>query len=136
MSHGPYRDENGPTKSQRSTIETPHTQNPTTMEPSHDQLMFLIHRVFLPPQLPEKNDFQLGYENVMINIMIDSLQALGESSATRRNCFAMLKTMFINARQVHDSLTGDILEDELLWALERIGGEGSITLPDFSRILD
>jgi len=106
------------------------------MEPSHNQLMFLIHHAFLPPQLPKKNGFQLGYENVMINNMIDSLQALGESSATRRNCFAMLKTMFINARPVHDSLTGDILENELLWALQRIGGEGSITLPDFRRILD
>jgi len=82
--------------------------------------------VFLPPQLPQKDDSQLGYGHVLMDFMIDALRELSKFSGERSNVVIVLKTMFVDARTVQDPLSDDIVEDELLRALEKIVEQGMI----------
>ncbi|KAK0767613.1 hypothetical protein LTR59_018253, partial [Friedmanniomyces endolithicus] len=55
-----------------------------------------------------------------MDFMIDALRELSKFSGERSNVVIVLKTMFVDARTVQDPLSDDIVEDELLRALEKI----------------
>ena len=105
---------------------------------SRDSIMFLINHVFLPPKLPQKNDSQQGFGEVLMDVMIEALQDFLTICGERRGETGVLIDMVFNAKKVHDAVSEDLSEIELRQVLVKIVEQGMIhrhTLSDYPQLI-
>jgi len=92
---------------------------------------YLIHHVFLPPKLPQKDDLDLSHETTLLDVTIASLSAFKDCttinhSAIIGSAIAMVSSM----KTVHLSATysgGAINEEKLKDALANLCNSGKIS---------
>lgn len=91
--------------------------------------MYLFHHVFLPPKIPQKNDFKPEYGHVFFDIFeqaltgVDELLPVGISDA--------ISKMITSMRAVHDQSTGDVIGDTLTMLMVEMVKHG---MPMFSTL--
>lgn len=86
---------------------------------SHDAMMYLIHHVFLPPKLPQEDDFSSKRQGLLIDVVLDSLSAFGQSGIVDK-----VKGAIDNIRLIHGIEDGTISEGELGKALSGLEEQG------------
>lgn len=87
---------------------------------------YMIHHVFLPPQLPQQHDSNPLFEDFLLNTVLDSLYAF--ERLTVQNDIQPVIAMIENSRAVRDEF-GDIDEVNLKEALKRLGEKGMLINP-------
>ncbi|TVY25882.1 hypothetical protein LHYA1_G005662 [Lachnellula hyalina] len=102
------------------------------------KVVYLIHHIFLPPQLPQKCDFNLEYEKFLLDTTIDALRAFkSHINNTQYGQGAIVDSvvdMVTNMMNVHefDGTIGAISEENLLNALAGLSKTGG-TIPLYVR---
>ncbi|TVY36417.1 hypothetical protein LSUB1_G007938, partial [Lachnellula subtilissima] len=105
---------------------------------AQEKVMYLIHHIFLPSQLPQKGDFNLEYEEFLLDTTIDALGAFkGHINNTQHGQGTIVDSvvdMVTNMRNVHefDGTVGAISEDKLLDTLASLPQKGG-TIPLYVR---
>ena len=98
--------------------------SPTTLVLSPGAGLYLFHHVFLPPKLPQKDDYDTEYELVLLESVI---YALGKFKAHVPKCpdriIASGIEMVSRLRDTHGS-HGDVNEKKFKMALEKLGVDG------------
>jgi hypothetical protein len=61
-------------------------------------VLYMVHHVFLPPKLPQKDDFDAGFDDALLDMLSSSLQAFEhhvDDKAVRstRDMISNLRTM-------------------------------------------
>lgn len=89
----------------------------------------MIHHVFLPPKLPNKDDFDAGYDTILLDTMINSLlkfkDLIVQDQATIIDCvIAAIK----NLRALRD-YNGTVSEAKLADALRDLDKKGKGASP-------
>lgn len=92
-------------------------------ELSPDAAAYLINHVFLPPKLPQEDDYQPHLDIALLQSTISALSAFRDCVSNDRHASinAAIK-MFLNMRKVH--FDGDVNEKELLKALKNVTSDG------------
>ena len=108
----------------------PREEMSQTLELPPEALMYLIHNIFLPPKLPHADDFDPGYEVVLLDHVVESLLQfkgcieydLGDVSDQIEVVIAMVKTL----KTLLDSCDGihTISEQKLRLALKNLCTRG------------
>ncbi|EGP82392.1 uncharacterized protein MYCGRDRAFT_51670 [Zymoseptoria tritici IPO323] len=92
---------------------------------SRDAFLFLVHHVFLPPKLPQKNDSGSGFELILLNFVIEALTAFRKLSTDQELCMIdAAMSMLLEMKSVHASPADEIIEDELQRALGTVVDHG------------
>ncbi|KAE8440778.1 hypothetical protein EG329_006578 [Mollisiaceae sp. DMI_Dod_QoI] len=90
-------------------------------------IMYLIHHVFLPPKLPQEDDFDTKYEAILVDITIDSLSKFKiHLENDQKLIIDSVISMITNLKTVHHS--GTVGENELRNALKDLFKRGG-TVP-------
>ncbi|KAF9894652.1 hypothetical protein FE257_006540 [Aspergillus nanangensis] len=99
---------------------------PVTSSLSIGESMYLLHHVFLPPQLPQQEDYNSEYESILLDNVIS---ALGNFQAYLRtqegeiiDCIIAMVSRLRKTRDWH----GDVNEAALKEALEELDTSGGI----------
>jgi hypothetical protein len=108
--------------------------NPNHLLLNPEAVTYLINHVFLPPKVPQSNDFSPELDSIIIKVVIASLQKLLHSSnfsqqVTITAAISMIKSL----SDVHDSATSSVSENKLRDALVNLCRQGEhITCPLYS----
>lgn len=80
--------------------------------------MYLFHHVFLPPKIPQKNDFQPEYGHLFFDVVERALLTFGEySEPLPQKSLDAVTQMVARMRSVHDQSTGDVIGSTLVTTL-------------------
>jgi len=96
-----------------------------------EAVTYLINHVFLPPEVPQSDDFNPKLESIIIKVVTASLQKLLPSTNVRQQVtIAAAIAMITNLSDVHDSATSHVSENKLRDALVNLCRQGEhITCP-------
>jgi hypothetical protein len=90
-----------------------------------EAVTYLINHVFLPPQVPQSDDFNPILESIIIKVVTASLQKLLHSSnLSQQVAIASAITMITSLSEVHDPATRSISENKLRDALVNLCRQG------------
>lgn len=93
---------------------------------SRDTLLFLVHHVFLPPKLPQKDDSAFGFDFALLEMVIEALGAFRFFFNGRQlPTIDAMTSMLLNMKAVHTHSTCEILEDELLECFNKVVEQGT-----------
>lgn len=101
-------------------------------DPNHlllnpEAVTYLINHVFLPPQVPQSDDFDPKLESIIIKVDTASLQKLLRSSnLSQQVTIASAIAMITSLSKVHDSATRSVSENKLRDALVNLCRQGGI----------
>lgn len=105
------------------------------MPPPTGLLSYLFHHVFLPPKLPQKDDYNSSYENSLLDHVIDTLKRFKALAPSHHHeVLAEVITMITRLREICGSY-GEVSERRLKKALQKLDTEGKASSPShkFSR---
>ena len=113
------------------TAATAMGDNPNHLLLNAEAVTYLINHVFLPPQLPQSDDFNAKLESIIIKVATASLQnLLHNSNPSQQATVAAAIAMIASLGDVHDSATSSVSEDKLREALANLCQQGEhITCP-------
>jgi hypothetical protein len=110
------------------TIATSMNRTPNNKLPL-GALTYMIHHVFLPPKLPNKDDFNAEYDTILLDTTISSLLKfkgfIKQDQAVIVDCVI---AMITNLRAVRDS-NGAVSEEKLADALRDLDKKGKERIP-------
>jgi hypothetical protein len=94
------------------------------MADTEQSTLYMIHHVFLPPQLPQQQNSDNTMENSLLDTILDSLCAFKRLTGEEviESVIEMVKTF----RAVRDE-SGAINEVDLKGALQRLPEKGTLT---------
>lgn len=85
---------------------------------------YLFYHIFLPPKLPQSNDYCPINEMVLIDVVIDALHSFeAYLSSTDREILTRVSRMIIRLRQIHDK-NGEVDQMKLENAVKQLELEG------------
>lgn len=90
-------------------------------------IMYLIHHIFLPPKLPNEDDFDSDYETALLDTTIEALAKFKDVVTYDQNSIIdSVISMVTNLGTVRDSssVDGSISKEELRAALRDICNKG------------
>ena len=94
---------------------------------SSEAAMYLVHHIFLPPQLPHGDDFDPEYETIMLDTIIAALLKFEHYAIhEQKGLVASVITAITNLKAVSDTFDaiGGVNEDELRRALGDLHQKG------------
>jgi hypothetical protein len=97
-------------------------QGPMRDRLSAKAALYMVHHVFLPPKLPQANDFDLELEDALINTVLKSLQEF-KSLVDDHSVVDSARAMISNFRVLRDG-SGAISEAKLTDALQNLSVGG------------
>ena len=105
----------------------------TAADLSPDAVWYLIHHVFLPPKVPQADDYDASLDVTLLKAIIHGLNVLKGRLPTEKlvpinNALAMLRNM----QKVH--ISGNVNETELLQALASLIQDGQSTARSIKRV--
>jgi hypothetical protein len=113
-------------------------RKPVDCNPDIESTLFMIHHVFLPPKLPQEDDFAPGLDGVLVDTV---LKFLGEFNGLNRcnRATIAVTSMVENFRAIHHE-SGVIIEARLQDTLAKLSKDGKSHystlrhIADFSRL--
>lgn len=91
-----------------------------------DAIMYMIHHVFLPPQLPQEDDFDPEHEMKLLNIICETMQMFKAcAKPDQQEALQSASTMMESLRRILDDL-GFISEHELKDVLQELSTKGIV----------
>ncbi|GLA78963.1 hypothetical protein AtubIFM55763_001128 [Aspergillus tubingensis] len=100
--------------------------------------IYLLHHVFLPPQLPQEDDYNATHESALLDSVIDALALFQDySHGQESEVVDSVKAMLTRLRATRDC-HGDVNHVELRKALEKLDNAGmaSYNLADIRNVTD
>ena len=98
-------------------------------------ILYLIHHIFLPPKLPQKDDFNPEYERILLDIIIDNLLKFKDCATYDQNgVINSIINMVSTMRTVRDSfdVLGVVNEGKLKNALRDLCVKGKLNSCDLT----
>jgi hypothetical protein len=91
------------------------------MASSSDELLYLFNHVFLPPKLPQKDDYDAGREKALLSVTIDGLITWKNciEPARRGQAEAAASTIH-NMQQAYSGIDGSLNETEVFSLLAQL----------------
>jgi len=90
--------------------------------------MYFIHHIFLPPKLPQKDDFNAEYETALLDTTIDTLQKFkGCTKCDYGAAIDSVINMLFNMSTVRD-FQGTVNEKNLENSLKVLCRKGNVAL--------
>ena len=90
---------------------------------SRQELEFLYHHVFLPPEVPQSDDYRPELDLLLMQVARDGLAALNERAASaQRGSIAAAARMLRGMQSIHKS--GDIEAAQVLKTFDLIMDDG------------
>ncbi|KAL3475090.1 hypothetical protein BJX99DRAFT_259703 [Aspergillus californicus] len=87
-------------------------------------IRFLFHHIFLPPKLPQLDDYDPGHDIVLLEKVIDALRGFSCHFANEsKDVFDTIITMIVRLKKTY-GFHGEVIEDELLKAFEILDKDG------------
>lgn len=102
---------------------------PETMELSHGAIMYLIHHIFLPPELPQEDDFNSHYENLLLDTIFQALLDFKHCvTRDQHGIVDLVIVMISNLKTVREcsSSDGSLSEEKLENALKNLCNNGKL----------
>ncbi|EER36939.1 conserved hypothetical protein [Histoplasma capsulatum H143] len=102
---------------------------PETMELSHGAIMYLIHHIFLPPELPQEDDFNSHYENLLLDTIFQALLDFKHCvTRDQHGIVDLVIVMISNLKTVREcsSSDGSLSEEKLENALKNLCNNGGM----------
>ncbi|KAJ5794287.1 hypothetical protein N7457_000886 [Penicillium paradoxum] len=93
---------------------------------------YLLSHVFLPPRLPQKDDYSATLEGLMLNEILEALRKFGALVSKEDAMTVTMAIDMISRLKSNHGLSGDISESELINALKDLKGHGD-NLPIYVR---
>lgn len=92
-----------------------------------DSILYLTRHVFLPPELPQKDDFNPKYEKALLDIVVETIDKFGRYFARNDDNLARsVLSAMQNMRAMYNESTGTTVDERLLAdALEDICNKGN-----------
>ncbi|KAL4812455.1 hypothetical protein BDW67DRAFT_193625 [Aspergillus spinulosporus] len=91
-----------------------------------DASLYLFHHVFLPPKLPQNDDYNADCELILLDSVIHSLQGFRTFAPHQHHqVLDPVITMVTRLREIHGS-QGDVSEGNLKEAFQKLDAEGGI----------
>ncbi|KAJ5471830.1 hypothetical protein N7539_008773 [Penicillium diatomitis] len=89
-------------------------------------ISYLFHHIFLPPKLPQEDDYSVGHEVLLTDEVIDALcQFKSYFSSDEAEVIGEALTMITRLRQVH-GLNGEVDEGQFSDVLRQLKEEGQL----------
>lgn len=105
---------------------------PTAPALSLEARLYLFHHVFLPPKLPQSDDYDTSCELILLDSVINSLQKFRALVPNQhRQVLGPVITMVARLREIRGS-HGDVSEGKLKEALQKLDTEGKISDPCYN----
>ncbi|KAL4861979.1 hypothetical protein BDV12DRAFT_207643 [Aspergillus spectabilis] len=99
---------------------------PTASALSTEASLYLFHHVFLPPKLPQSDDYDAGCELILLDSVIDTLRKFRALVPNQyRQVLGPVITMITRLREIRGS-HGDVSEGKLKEALQKLDTEGGV----------
>ncbi|KAF7173011.1 hypothetical protein CNMCM6106_007163 [Aspergillus hiratsukae] len=99
---------------------------PTAPALSLEASLYLFHHVFLPPKLPQSDDYDAGCELILLDSVIKTLQTFSALVPNQhRQVLGPVITMVARLREIRGS-HGDVSEGKLKEALQKLDTEGGV----------
>lgn len=96
------------------------------MQAPAQTMEYLYHHVFLPPKLPQHEDFDYKHEKVLLDVVRDALLALKKCcNAEHYDLLRNMLHMVNKLKGVVDS-SGNIIQQELQASLTALLGSGKL----------
>jgi hypothetical protein len=93
---------------------------------------YLFHHVFLPPKLPQEDDYHAEHECTLLDTVICALQGFKAYLPGQQDqIITSVITMLSHLREILGSC-GDVTEKALKRALERLDSQGKPMSPSFN----
>ncbi|KAJ5471922.1 hypothetical protein N7539_008491 [Penicillium diatomitis] len=87
---------------------------------------YLFHHIFLPPKLPQEDDYCVGHEFLLTDVVIDALcQFKSYFSSDEAEVIGVALTMITRLRQVYGH-NGEVDEGQFNNALKELKEEGEL----------
>ena len=87
-------------------------------------IMYMIYHIFLPPELPQEDDFDPQYEKIMLDTTSDALQMFKAAAENgQHDIIESVRAMIGNLRNLRDDL-GTINEGKFESALRELPKRG------------
>lgn len=100
--------------------------NPSSNRTPFDAIMYMIHHVFLPPQLPQEDDFDPQHEKTLLDTISDALRVFkADAGYSLKGVIESISDMMGNLRIVRDD-SGAISEEKLESALRKLPHGGGV----------
>jgi hypothetical protein len=94
-----------------------------------DASLYLFHHVFLPPKLPQEDDYDANCELILIDSVIHSLKEFRTLVPMHhRQVLDPVITMVARLREIHGS-HGDVSEGKLKEAFQKLDAKGRSSAP-------
>ena len=98
-----------------------------------EAVTYLINHVFLPPEVPQSDDFNPKLESIIIKVVTASLQKLLHSSnLSQQVTIASAIAMITSLIEVHDPATRSVSENKLRDALVNLCRQGEHIICPFT----
>ncbi|KAJ5675938.1 hypothetical protein N7462_008835 [Penicillium macrosclerotiorum] len=92
------------------------------------EVLYLFHHVFLPPKIPQEEEYCADHEMLLIEVVLDALRSFGVFlPAKDADTFSLVTEAFLQVRQIH-SRDGGVDEVELKKALGRLVKGGFLSI--------
>ena len=92
---------------------------------SHGALMYLIHHMFLPPNVPQEDDFNPEYEMILLDLVAKVLLRFKEClEHDQHDSIEPIIAMVTSLMTVHSSFNNAVCEQELGGALKHLCKKG------------
>jgi hypothetical protein len=95
---------------------------------------YMIHHVFLPPQLPQKDDFAPELDDALVGLIVESLQEFHSLQGDNYTVDSII-SMARNFRTVHNEV-GHITQARLEETLAELSNDGTFYWTDLEYITD
>ena len=97
---------------------------------SLQSLMYLFHHVFLPPQLPQRDDSGGQHDAALLTVVADALEDFGSFGDHQHGIeIEHVRTTITRMLAVHDRHdNGHIVNDRLQATLRDVGDQGKFPL--------
>jgi hypothetical protein len=88
---------------------------------------YLLNHVFLPPQLPQEDDYDAAYESVLLVTVGDALDQFKALVSKQHRDIVDAVTKMVTLLRWTRGPNGEVNEDSLRQALETLGTSGECT---------
>ena len=90
-------------------------------------IIYMIHHIFLPPKLPQEDDFDPQHEKILLNTVGDTLRTFKAAAGYgQRDIIESVSAMMENLKIVRDE-SGAINEKKLGSTLRKLSQTGMIS---------
>lgn len=86
--------------------------------------LYLFHHIFLPPKLPQEDDYNPKYDNVLLDKVIEALRNFSCYFTSQDASILDTATRAVSRLRDIAGHHGDVNEEELKKAIEQLCGEG------------